>query len=108
MRGRATKVYPYSVSLNKNDVLQMINRLSIFAVSGNMMKPYGQFEFGKDYVTVYDWNMRNKEVIYYDDGELSVEDDVKLSLFISLKSGYGEKIFQKLKTLLKKKNYNTK
>ena len=35
------------------------------------------------------------------------KDDVKLSLFISLKSGYGEKIFQKLKILLKKENYKS-
>lgn len=80
IRGRATKVYPYSVSLNKNDVIQMINRLSIFAVSGGMMKPYGKFEFGQDFVTVYDWNMRNKEIIYYDDGELDVESAITLSL----------------------------
>ena len=80
IRDRATKVYPYSVSLNKNDVIQMINRLSIFATSGNLMKPYGKFEFSNDYVTVYDWDMRNKEIIYYDDGELSIDDTVKLSL----------------------------
>lgn len=35
------------------------------------------------------------------------KDDAKLSLFISLKSGYGEKIFQKLKELLKKENYKS-
>ena len=39
--------------------------------------------------------------------DFMTKDDVKLSLFISLKSGYGEKIFQKLKTLLKKKNYKS-
>ena len=39
--------------------------------------------------------------------DFMTKDDVKLSLFISLKSGYGEKIFQKLKILLKKKNYKS-
>lgn len=39
--------------------------------------------------------------------DFMTKDDVKLSLFISLKSGYGEKIFQKIKTLLKKKNYKS-
>lgn len=39
--------------------------------------------------------------------DFMTKDDVKLSLFISLKSGYGEKIFQKLKELLKKKNYKS-
>lgn len=39
--------------------------------------------------------------------DFMTKDDVKLSLFISLKSGYGEKIFQKLKELLKKENYKS-
>ena len=39
--------------------------------------------------------------------DFMTKDDVKLSLFISLKSGYGEKIFQKLKILLKKENYKS-
>lgn len=68
IRGRSTAEYPYSININKDYLLQTINRLLIFnSVSGNkeLVKPYSTFEFNKDSVTIYDVNKENKEVVNY-------------------------------------------
>lgn len=68
IRGRACSVYPYSVSMNKDNLIQAINRLLLFSskLGGNEdIKSCGNFEFGKDSVTIYDVNKENKEILYY-------------------------------------------
>ena len=95
IRGRASKIYPYAVTLNKDDMMQLINRLSLFA-TGELAKsrPYGKFEFNGDSVTVYDLDMRNNEQVFYETGELELNYPVSLYLdladFKSTIEGFSE------------------
>ena len=76
IRGRASEDYPYSVNINKDYILQTINRLLLFN-SGNgkeVLKPYSTFEFGKESVTIYDVNKENKEVINYNNNVIECDD----------------------------------
>ena len=77
IRGRAHGEYPYSVNVNKYDMLQTINRLLLFnSVGGSnkeVIKPYSTFEFGKDSVTIYDINKENKEIVNYNNSVVECE-----------------------------------
>lgn len=73
IRNRANNSYPYSVNLNKEAVLQTINRLTLFTNSNGFSKPYGTFEFKSDCVTVYDSNKENCENIYYSNEVTNIE-----------------------------------
>lgn len=78
IRGRAHGEYPYSVNVNKYDMLQTINRLLLFnSVGGSnkeVIKPYSTFEFGKDSVTIYDINKENKEIVNYNNSVVECEE----------------------------------
>lgn len=67
IRKRANTVHPYSVTLHKDAVTEMINRLLLFANEGgkDATKFYSTFEFENDFVTVYDSGKKNSEVLYY-------------------------------------------
>ena len=67
VRGRANADYAYSVNMNREQVIQAINRLLLFSASnrGQDTRPYGVFEFGKDGVVLYDNKKANKEEILY-------------------------------------------
>lgn len=66
IRKRAEDTYNYSVIFNKNMLLQTINRLTLFAESNQIIKPYGIFEFGSDSVKIYDKHKVNNETVNYD------------------------------------------
>lgn len=76
IRGRAENIYSYSVNMNKDALIQTINRLLLFS-SGlgtkENIKPYSKFEFNKDSVTIYDANGENKEVIRYNNSDLGMD-----------------------------------
>lgn len=78
IRGRVTTEYPYSVNVNKDALLQTINRLLLFnstaGSSNQVIKPYSTFEFDKDAVTVYDVKKENKEIINYNNTSLITEE----------------------------------
>lgn len=69
VRGRATADYPYSINVNREQLIQTINRLLLFASTTSNMKnldqPWSCFEFKKDSVVIYDARKENKEEIYY-------------------------------------------
>ena len=77
IRGRATAEYPYSVNINKDCMLQTINRLLLFnsnnGSSKEVIKPYSTFVFDKDNVVIYDVNKENKELINYNNTALICE-----------------------------------
>ena len=77
IRGRATAEYPYSVNINKDCMLQTINRLLLFnsnsGSSKEVIKPYSTFVFDKDNVLIYDVNKENKELINYNNTALICE-----------------------------------
>lgn len=78
VRGRATADYPYSVSINKDQLIQTIGRMLLFASTTNNTKnldmPWGTFEFKKDSVVVYDSRKDNKEELYYTNSASAIED----------------------------------
>lgn len=68
IRNRATKSYPHSVVLNKEALVDAVNRLLLFSAgygSKENVKPYSTFEFDTDSVTIYDNNRENTEVLKY-------------------------------------------
>lgn len=73
IRNRATNLYPYSVTLNKEELAQTINRLLLFSDKGTI-KLYSTFEFSKDLVKIYDVNKDNSETLYYNNDETSLTD----------------------------------
>ena len=66
IRGRAEYLYPYQVSLNKDALLQTINRLLLFtslASSKELVRPFSTFEFKSNEVVIWDGKKENCESI---------------------------------------------
>lgn len=77
VRGRAEASYPYSVNINREQMIQTISRLLLFSSANSakdVIKPFATFEFKKDSVVVYDANKENKEEIYYTNTSSNIED----------------------------------
>lgn len=77
IRGRASTEYPYSVNINKDSILQTINRLLLFnsgsGANKEIIKPYSTFEFDRDSVTIYDVNKDNKEHVFYNNSVINLD-----------------------------------
>lgn len=66
IRGRAETVYPYSVTINKDSLIQTINRLSIFNKGAkDSTLNSATFKFGKDSVEIVDSREENSETLNY-------------------------------------------
>jgi len=65
VRETASVALPYSALINKDALLQAINRLFLF-VDNTVVSPIGLFEFYNDHMCIYNSNMVNNEVLYYD------------------------------------------
>lgn len=65
IRDRASTTYPYSVSVNKDELIQAINRLLLFTNSKEFIKSFGNFEFHKDHMVLKDNTGINNEKLYY-------------------------------------------
>lgn len=65
IRGRAFNTYDNSIVINRNELLQTIDRLMLFPSTDNN-KLYSKFEFSSEYVKIYDSSNENDEMIYYD------------------------------------------
>lgn len=74
IRSRATGVYPYSVVINKNELLEAINRLLLFT-DAKSIKLYSNFEFSNDSVTIWDPDKNSNETIVYDNHIASLTDN---------------------------------
>lgn len=77
VRGRAEASYPYSINVNREQLIQTINRLMLFTTTSNgkeIVKPNSTFEFKKDSVVIYDVKKDNKEEIYYTNTSCNIED----------------------------------
>lgn len=65
IRQRASTIYPYSVSIDRDEFIQAINRLLLFTNSKEFVKSFGIFEFHNDHVVVKDNTGINNEKLYY-------------------------------------------
>ena len=77
VRGRSESMYPYSININKDQLIQTINRLLLFtAATGakDIVNPYSTFEFMSDKVVIWDTNHENYEEIFYSNTKCNIED----------------------------------
>lgn len=88
IRSRANvENYPYSITANKELLLQAINRLSLFSsgIGGKeIIKPYITMEFSKDNVVIYDVNKENKETLFFDSGASNFDSSQPYEVIIDL------------------------
>lgn len=74
IRERAFKDYDYTVVINRNELLQTINRLFIFSASSSSIdRTFGIFEFNSSSVTIKDINKINTETVKYSN-EINITD----------------------------------
>lgn len=110
IRARANNVYPYTIQVNKNILVQAINRLTLLVMPGKnksvdpgKFKPVGKFVFSKGKLTLYDVNGENSEEIAISGYEANEEysavfdlNDLKLTLdtciepYLSFSFGDGQ------------------
>ena len=64
IRKRANTDYPYSITVNKDALLQTIDRLLLFTTK-DTINLFSKFEFKRDSVVIYDTDENNKEEVYY-------------------------------------------
>ena len=86
VRGRANSDYPYSVNVNREQLIQTINRLLLFTSANgakDIINPFSTFEFKKDSMIVWDTNHENYEEVFYSNTECSVDD--KYAAILDLK-----------------------
>ena len=77
VRARANAEYPYSVNINREQLIQTINRLLLFTSANgarDIINPYSTFEFKQDRVVVWDTHHENYEEIFYTNTRCNVED----------------------------------
>lgn len=65
IRGMATKVYDYVVTMNTKDFIRAIDRLLLFDDSTNLDRGVGIFEFGNSGITIFDSKRTNQEFVSY-------------------------------------------
>lgn len=77
VRSRANAEYPYSININREQLIQTINRLLLFTSARgaqDIINPYSTFEFKTDRVTIWDTHHENFEDIFYSNTKCAVED----------------------------------
>lgn len=77
IRSMADKVYPYTVTLNKDEMLQALNRLNLFSKSKDTA---AVFEFDCEGLTISSDDTNNKEALKYDTGTLALSAPIKMML----------------------------
>lgn len=77
VRGRANANYPYSININREQLIQTITRLLLFSSANSakdVIKPFAVFDFKADSVVVHDTKKENKEEIFYTNSTSGVDD----------------------------------
>ena len=74
IRGRATAEYPCSITINKDELVQTINRLMLFT-GKDAINCYNTLVFKKDSMIVYDTRRDNKEEVYYNNSVSNLDED---------------------------------
>lgn len=82
IRGRANNTYDNNVVLNKNELLDTVNRLLLFSAgygTSKNLKPYSTFVCKDDEMTIYSTDKENKEIIKFKN-ETKVTDEYTMIL----------------------------
>lgn len=77
IRNRANNTYPFSVNISKEALIQSINRLLLFSSGigeGKILKPYSEFHFDRDHVTINDAKKENSEDIRYNNADRNINE----------------------------------
>ena len=82
IRGRVEKDYEYTVSVDRNKLIQAIKRLSLFNDSSTLGKPYGVFNFSTNQLSLFDVKKENKEDVKY---EVVGNTEINYSCILNLK-----------------------
>lgn len=69
--------YPYSIVINKDELIEALNRLSILTPKNSI--PYCVMECGNNELTIYDINKQNSEIIKFDE-DLNLDTPYSLTL----------------------------
>ena len=80
IRTRATKTFDYSVSFDKKEFLDAIDRLMLFDTANTLNRGIGIFEFNETSVTIHDCLKNNNEVIAYVSGTCETQYVANLGL----------------------------
>lgn len=87
IRERANTNYPYTININKDLLLQALNRLLLFTTDNANTRGYGTLVFETQSFTLYDINMVNSESLNYSGTILPEDLHYKISLnLINLKT----------------------
>ena len=73
IRARASAEYPHSITVNKDELIQTINRLHLFA-GKDSINLYSTLDFKPNSMVVYDNKKENQEEINYVNGSSNIED----------------------------------
>ncbi len=73
VRGRANASYPYTVNINRENLIQTINRMLLF--TRDLTQASGTFEFKSDSVIIYDNKKENKEELFYTNTTCQMDDN---------------------------------
>lgn len=82
IRGRAEFEYPHNVVLSTVELKDAVNRLLLFSAgygSIKNLKPYSQFVFNNNQVTIYDSNKENSEILTFKN-DTSVNEEYNMTL----------------------------
>lgn len=79
IRGMASKTYTHSVVLNKDRVLQALQRLLLF----NDRDTIGSFTFSNENITIFDTTKENKETIKFENNCQTLTDEYSMGINLS-------------------------
>lgn len=80
IRARGNSNYPYSVVINRAELLETLGRLSLFSTKD--ISSYIMLNFFSDNVDIYDVRKENKETLYYKNKESSIQEEYNATLDI--------------------------
>lgn len=78
IRDRANAVYSYSANINKDNLLQLINRLMVMYDPNKSL--YSRFIFGKSSVRVESCDAINSETLFYNNDISNLENEISCTL----------------------------
>ena len=84
IRGMLDNEYTYSVSLSKQTLLGIINRLTLFTPTTLYAQPWGYFEFGAKQVKIFDKNKHNVEVLPYVGTVLDIDEGSEQTVLLDM------------------------